>query len=74
MVIDYRRYNKKKKGQSRETGNIGYTRQRQAKQQHNTICAGHHHTQDTNNINKTRAIMQTRGVKDEPNIIFMRKS
>ena len=25
-------------GQSRETGNIEYTRQRQTKQKHNTIC------------------------------------
>jgi len=33
MIIDYRRYNNKK-GQSRETGNIGYTRRRQTK--HNT--------------------------------------
>ena len=38
-------------GQSRETGNIGYTRQdgRQAKKKkktHNTICVGQHHMQD----------------------------
>jgi len=40
-------------GQSRETGNIGYTRRRQIKQKHNTICVGHHYTQtNTNNINK----------------------
>ena len=31
--------------QSRETDNIGYTRRRQAKQKHNTICAGHQYTQ-----------------------------
>jgi hypothetical protein len=31
-----------KKGQSRETVNIGYTGRRQAKQKHNTICVGHH--------------------------------
>ena len=43
-----------KNGQSREIGNIRYTRQRQTKQKHNTICVGHHHTQtNTNNINKT---------------------
>ena len=29
-------------GQSRETGNIGYTRRRKTKQKHNTICVGHH--------------------------------
>ena len=40
--------------QSRETGNIGHTRQRQTKQKQNTICVGHHYTQaSTNNINKT---------------------
>jgi len=42
-----------KNGQSRETGNIGYTRPRKTKQKHNTICAGHHYTQtNTNNIRK----------------------
>ena len=35
-------------GQSRETGNIGYTRRRY-KTKHQTIYVGHHHTQtDTN--------------------------
>jgi hypothetical protein len=34
-----------KNGQSRETGNIGYTRRRKTKQKHNTICVGHHYTQ-----------------------------
>jgi len=29
-----------KNGQSRETGSIGYTRRRQAKQKHNAICVG----------------------------------
>jgi hypothetical protein len=43
-----------KKGQSRETGNIGYTRGRQTKQKHNTICVGHHYMQtNTNNVNKS---------------------
>jgi hypothetical protein len=37
-----------------EAGNIGYTRQRQTKQKHNTICVGHTYTQtNTNNVNKT---------------------
>jgi hypothetical protein len=41
-------------GQSRETGNIGYTRGGKARQKHNTICVGHHCTQtNTNNVNKT---------------------
>jgi len=40
--------------QSRETGNIGYTRRRQTKQKHNTICVGHHFTQaNAYNVNKT---------------------
>jgi hypothetical protein len=41
-----------KNGQSRETGNIGYTRRRKTKQTYNTICVGHHYAQtNTNNIN-----------------------
>jgi hypothetical protein len=36
-----------KNEQSRETGNLGYTRRRKTKQKHNTICVGH------NNVNKT---------------------
>ena len=31
--------------QSGETDNIEYTRRRQTKQKHNTICAGHQYTQ-----------------------------
>jgi hypothetical protein len=31
-----------KNGHSIETGSIGYTRRRQAKQKHNTTCVGHH--------------------------------
>jgi hypothetical protein len=43
-----------KHGQSRETGNIGYARRRKTKQNHNTICFGHHYSQtNTNNVNKT---------------------
>ena len=43
-----------KKEQSRESANIGYTRGRQEKQKHNTICVEHHYTQtNTNNANKT---------------------
>jgi hypothetical protein len=39
-------------GQSRETGNIGYTRWRQTKQIQNTICVGHHYAQtNTHNVN-----------------------
>ena len=57
-----------KNGQSRETGNIGYTRRRQTKQNHNTICGGHHYRQTiTNNVNKTWTLIQTTGGKEEPN-------
>jgi hypothetical protein len=50
-VREYRRDNKN--GQSRETGNKGYTKRRQAKEKHNTICVGHHSTQtNTDNVNK----------------------
>ena len=39
-------------GQSRETGNIGYTRRRRSNK-YNTICVGRHYMQtNTNNINK----------------------
>jgi hypothetical protein len=40
--------------QSREGGNIGYTRRRKTKQKHNTICVGHHYAQT--NINNVNAI------------------
>jgi quinolinate synthase len=48
----------KNNGQSRETGNIGYTRYKtktnKTKQKHNTICVGHYYMQtNTNNVNKT---------------------
>jgi hypothetical protein len=45
-----------KNGQSRETGNIGYTRHKMKtnKIKNNTICVEHHYTQThTNNVNKT---------------------
>jgi hypothetical protein len=46
--------------QSRETGNTCHTRQRKAKQKHNTTCVGHHNTQtNTNNVNKTCALLKT---------------
>ena len=62
-------------GQSRETGNTCHTRRRKTNQKHNTICAWHHYAQaNTNNVNKTWAFIQTTGSKDEPNIVFIRKS
>ena len=44
-----------KNEQSRETGNIEYTRRRKTKQNHNTICVGHHYAQIG---------------KDESNVVF----
>jgi hypothetical protein len=36
----------------------------------NTMCVGHHYLQaNTNNVNKTWALLQTTGGKDEPNIV-----
>ena len=41
----------------------------------NTMCVGHHYPQaNTNNVNKTRALLQTTGGKEKPNIVCMRKS
>ena len=41
------------------------------KKKHKTICVGHHYTQtNTNNVNKTYALLQTTGGKDEPNIVL----
>jgi hypothetical protein len=64
-----------KKGQFRGSGNIGYTRRRKTKQKYKAICIGHYYAEtNTNNTNKTCALLQTTGGKDEPNIVFMRKS
>jgi hypothetical protein len=41
-----------KNEQSRETDNIEYTRRRQTKQKHNTICVGYHYPK-TNKVNKS---------------------
>jgi hypothetical protein len=59
-----------KKGQSREPGNIGYTRRRRTKQKHKIICFQHHYAKaSTNNANKTRTLLQTAGGKDKPSIV-----
>ena len=56
---------------NRETDNIGFSRRRQAKQKHNTICVGHHYMQaNTNNVNHTCAPLRPTGGKDEPSIVF----
>ena len=55
---------------SRETDK---TKKNKTKTQHK--IGGHHFTQtNTNNINRTRALLQTTGDKDEPNIFCMQKS
>ena len=48
------------------------TRRRQTKQvTTTTVCAWPHYTQtDTNNVNKTWALLQTTGSNDEPNIVL----
>jgi hypothetical protein len=53
-----------------------YTRRRQTKQKHNsTIWVGHHYAErNTNNVKKTRSLLQANGGKEEPNIEFIRKS
>jgi hypothetical protein len=62
-------------GESRQTGNILFRRQRKTKQKQNTICAGHHYAKtNSNKANKTRTLIQITGDRDEPNIVFMRKS
>ena len=65
-------------GQSIETSNAGHTRQRiqtKQKQKPNTMCVGHYYPQtNTDNVNKTLALLQTTGGKDEPIIVCMRKS
>jgi hypothetical protein len=39
------------------------------------ICAEHHYTQtNTNNVNKTYALLQKTGSKDKPKVVFMQKS
>ena len=62
-VREYRRHNQN--GQSRETGNIGYTRRRQKKQKHNTIYntyytyklyGRHHHLERHRRCNGYRAV------------------
>ena len=52
-----------------KTGNIEYPRRRQTKQKHNTIGVSKHYKQiNTNNVYKTRALLQTPGGKDVPNM------
>ena len=80
LFVHYINVREYQRGQSKfdnpeKTGNIVYTRRRKTKQKHNTIYVGYHYAQThTNNVNKTWALLQTTGGKDEPNIVCMRKS
>jgi hypothetical protein len=56
MLVNVRKYRRgnQKNGQSRETGNIGYTIRRKTKRKHNALCVGHHYAQtNTYDVNKT---------------------
>ena len=70
FIINIRQYQRgNQNGQSRETGNIGYTSRRQAKQEHSVICVeGHYMQANPNKAIKTWGLLQTTGGKDEPNI------
>jgi hypothetical protein len=49
-----------------------WPRCRQTKQKHSTIYVGYHYVQtNTFNVNKTWALIQTTGGKDDPNIVFL---
>jgi hypothetical protein len=57
-------------GQSREAGNIGYTRRGQIKQKHNALCDGHHYTQtNTNNVNRIWSLQQRLSMFDCPFVL-----
>ena len=63
-------------GNQKWTNQRNWQRRRQTKQtKYNTICVGHHYAQtNTNNVNKTLALIQTTGGEDELNIVFMGNS
>ena len=64
-----------RKGQLKKDNPEKFATRRQTKQPHNTMCVGQRHTQtNTENVNKTCALQQTTGGKDDPNIVFIWKS
>ena len=78
FLLQTNRLNKRErisKGQSKnDNPEKLVTQDTQDEEKHNTICVGHHYAQaKANNVNKTSALLQTTGGKDEPNIVFMRK-
>ena len=47
-----------------------HKKKEKTKHKHNLICVGHHYVQtNINNLNKTWALLQTTGGKDEPTIV-----
>ena len=71
-VREYRRGKQKRTIQRNWKHRIHKTKK--TKQKHNSICVGHHYRQtNTNNVNETRALLQTTGDIDELNIVLMRK-
>jgi hypothetical protein len=47
------------------------TKTKKKEKKTHTICVGHHYAQtNTNNVNKTWALVQTTGGKDKPNIVI----
>jgi len=77
IILTYLKTNKRKripKGQSKMDNPEKPATQDETPHK-NTICAGHHYTQSTTtNTSKTCALLQTTRGKDEPNVVFLRKS
>ena len=72
MCSEFHVYFLKTKGQSNMDNTEKLTTQgTQYEEKHNTICVRHRYTEtNTINVNKTWALLQTTGGKDEPNIVF----
>ena len=72
MCSEFHVYFLKTKGQSNMDNTEKLTTQgTQYEKKHNTICVRHRYTEtNTINVNKTWALLQTTGGKDEPNIVF----
>jgi hypothetical protein len=64
---------KKNKDKEKQSNNIICWTPLYVNKQHNNICWTPLYVNKHNNVNKTWALLQTTGGKDEPNIVFMRK-
>ena len=76
-VREYRRCNQKRTTQRNWQHRVHKTKKtkKKQKQKRNTICIGHHYAKtNTNNVNRTCTLLKTTGGKDDPNIVFIRKS